>query len=93
MTGIDIAMHVVPWILTIISLSFSFYVIVHNKQKDEKQEAKACTIETTTVITKLELIQSAVNRTNDIISTIQNEIKGLEHRLTVVETMVKENNL
>lgn len=93
MTGADWVMHVIPWLLTLISLAFSFYVIVHNKQKDEKQEAKACTIETTTVITKLELIQQAVNRTNDIISTIQNEIKSLEHRLTVVETMVKENNL
>lgn len=93
MTGWDVFTHVIPWLLTVASLSYTIYATTHKNRKEEEAETKACTIETTTVITKLELIQQAVNRTNDIITTIQNELKDVEHRLTVVETMVKENNL
>ena len=97
MTSTDIVMHVIPWGFTLLSLSFSLYVIIRNNHKDDKKEDKECAIETTTVIVKLENIQQAINRTADMITSIQNELKDHGNRLTKVETIVenllKENNL
>lgn len=79
----------IPWGFTLLSVLIAIYSIIRNSAKDDKAEAKECAIDTTTVIVKLENIQQAVNRTSDMVSAIQAEIKNLDHRVTVIETKME----
>ena len=72
----------IPWGFTLISVLITIYTLV---KKDTKED----TATTATVITKLENIQQAVNRTSDMIAAIQAEIKDHDHRITVIETTIK----
>lgn len=76
----------IPWGFTLISILVAIYSLVRSGAKDEKKEAKECAIDTTTVIVKLENIQTTLNRLSDTIASIQTKVEGLDHRLTVVET-------
>lgn len=76
----------IPWGFTLISVLIAIYSIINNNAKDDKKEAEKHSIDATTVIVKLENIQQAVNKTGDMVSEIQKEIKGLDHRVTVIET-------
>ena len=83
--------HFIPWTLTLISVLIAVYSLIRNNAKNDKDEAKASAIDTTTVIVKLENIQQSVNRTTDMVSAIQNEIKSLDHRVTVIETKMGDD--
>lgn len=83
--------HFIPWTLTLISVLIAVYSLIRNNAKNDKDEAKASAIDTTTVIVKLENIQQSVNRTTDMVSAIQNEIKSLDHRVTVIETKMEDD--
>lgn len=85
------AINFIPWGFTLISVLIAIYSIIHANAKDDKNDAKACAIDTTTVIVKLENIQQSVNRTTDMVSAIQNEIKSLDHRVTVIETKMEDD--
>jgi peptidoglycan hydrolase CwlO-like protein len=76
----------IPWGFTLISVLIAIYSIINNNAKDDKKETEKHSIDATTVIVKLENIQQAVNKTGDMVSEIQKEIKGLDHRVTVIET-------
>lgn len=82
---------IVPWAISILSVLITIYSLIHANAKDDKNEAKANAIDATTVIVKLENIQQAVNRTTDMVSAIQNEIKSLDHRVTVIETKMEDD--
>ena len=77
----------IPWGFSLLSVLVAIYSIIRAAAKDEKKEAKETACDLTTVITKLELIQTTVNRTGDMIVAIQNEIKGLDHRVTKLEVL------
>ena len=81
----------IPWTLTLISVLIAVYSLIRNNAKDDKNEARANAIDATTVIVKLENIQQAVNRTTDMVSAIQSEIKSLDHRVTVIETKMEDD--
>lgn len=92
MSGID-PINFIPWGFTLLSVLIAVYSIVKNNAKDDKKESKDYAIDMTTVITKLEMIQQTVNKTSDNVTSIQGEIKSLEHRVTVIETTLGlENN-
>lgn len=80
------AINLIPWGFTLISVLIAIYSIINSNAKDDKKEATERTVDATTVIVKLENIQQAVNRTSDMVSAIQTEIKNLDHRVTVIET-------
>ena len=79
-----------PWVLTIISLLIAAYSLIKNAAKDDKHEAKKVAIDSTTVIVKLENIQQVVNESKTMMTSIQGELKNLEHRVTVIETKMGE---
>ena len=81
----------IPWTLTLVSVLIAVYSLIRNNAKDDKNEARANAIDATTVIVKLENIQQAVNRTTDMVSAIQSEIKALDHRVTVIETKMEDD--
>ena len=81
----------IPWGFTLISVLIAIYSIINSNNKEDKKEAEKHSIDTTTVIVKLENIQQAVNKTGDMVSEIQKEIKGLDHRVTVIETKIGED--
>lgn len=81
----------IPWTLTLISVLIAVYSLIRNNAKDDKNEARANAIDATTVIVKLENIQQSVNRTTDMVSAIQSEIKSLDHRVTVIETKMEDD--
>lgn len=82
---------IVPWTISIVSVLITIYSLIHANAKDDKNEAKANAIDATTVIVKLENIQQSVNRTTDMVSAIQSEIKSLDHRVTVIETKMEDD--
>ena len=91
-SGVD-PINFIPWGFTLLSVLIAVYSIVKNNAKDDKKESKDFAIDMTTVITKLEMIQQTVNKTSDNVTSIQGEIKSLEHRVTVIETTLGlENN-
>lgn len=79
----------VPWGFTLISVLIAIYTLVKSGAKDEKKEAKECAIDTTTMIVKLENIQTALDRMSNAVTSIQTKVESLDHRLTVVETQLK----
>lgn len=81
----------IPWTIAIVSVLITIYSLIKANAKDDKNEAKANAIDATTVIVKLENIQQAVNRTTDMVSAIQSEIKSLDHRVTVIETKMEDD--
>lgn len=82
---------IIPWTISIVSVLITIYSLIHANAKDDKNEARANAIDATTVIVKLENIQQSVNRTTDMVSAIQNEIKSLDHRVTVIETKMEDD--
>lgn len=86
--GVD-PVNFIPWGFTLISVLIAIYSLVKNGAKDDKNEAKECAIDTTTVIVKLENIQQALNKVSDSIQTMQTKMESLDHRLTIVETQLK----
>ena len=78
--------NLIPWGFTLISVLIAIYSIINSNAKDDKKEMAERTVDATTVIVKLENIQQAVNRTSDMVSAIQTEIKNLDHRVTIIET-------
>lgn len=86
MKGIEIITHVIPWFFTIISILITVYTIVKNNTKDAKKDAKECAVDTTTVIVKLENLQSTMNRMMESMTSMQTKFENFDHRLTVVET-------
>ena len=83
--------NLIPWGFTLISVLIAIYSIINSNAKDDKKEATDRTVDATTVIVKLENIQQAVNRTSDMVLAIQNELKSLDHRVTVIETKMEGN--
>ena len=83
--------NVIPWIISIVSVLITVYSLIHANAKDDKNEARANAVDATTVIVKLENIQQAVNRTTDMVGAIQNEIKNLDRRVTVIETKMEDD--
>ena len=81
------AINFIPWGFTILSVLVAIYSIIRAAAKDEKKESKETACDLTTVIVKLEAIQTTVNRTGDMIIAIQNEIKSLDHRVTKLEVL------
>ncbi len=81
----------IPWTISIVSVLITIYSLIKANAKDDKNEARAGAIDATTVIVKLENIQQSVNRTTDMVSAIQNEIKSLDHRVTVIETKMEDD--
>lgn len=59
---------------------------IYNRTKDAKKDTKDCTVDTTTVIVKLENLQNTINRLLESITSIQTKVENMDHRLTVVET-------
>lgn len=93
MTGWDLVTHIIPWVLTVASLSYTIYVTTKKNKKEDIKEAKECTVETTAVVYKLESIKDIVTETRRDIKDIQADIKGLEKRVTTLETQFKEAKL
>lgn len=85
------AENLIPWTIAIVSVLITIYSLIKANAKDDKNEAKANAIDATTVIVKLENIQQSVNRTTDMVSAIQSEIKSLDHRVTVIETKMEDD--
>lgn len=83
--------NIIPWTISIVSVLITIYSIVKANAKDDKKDARDSAVDTTTLIVKLENIQQAVNRTGDIVSAIQGEIKSLDHRVTVIETKMEDD--
>ena len=83
--------NLIPWGLALLSTLIAIYSIINGNAKDDKKEAEKHSIDATTVIVKLENIQQAVNKTGDMVSEIQKEIKGLDHRVTVIETKMGDD--
>lgn len=93
MTGWELFTHVIPWLLTVASLSYTIYQGNKKNKKEDIKEAKECTVETTAVVYKLESIKDIVTETRRDIKDIQTDIKGLEKRVTTLETQFKEAKL
>lgn len=81
----------IPWTISIVSVLITIYSLIKANAKDDKRNARDIAVDTTTLIVKLENIQQAVNRTGDIVSSIQGEIKALDHRVTVIETKLEDD--
>lgn len=81
----------IPWAISILSVLITIYSLIKANAKDDKKNARDIAVDTTTLIVKLENIQQAVNRTGDIVSSIQGEIKALDHRVTVIETKLEDD--
>lgn len=81
----------IPWAISIVSVLITIYSLIKTNAKDDKKNARDIAVDTTTLIVKLENIQQAVNRTGDIVSSIQGEIKALDHRVTVIETKLEDD--
>jgi len=75
------AVNFIPWGFTLLSVLIAIYSLVKNNTKEDSTT-------TATVITKLENIQRTVDKTGDMVTAIQNEIKTLDHRVTVLETKI-----
>lgn len=59
---------------------------IYNRTKDAKKDTKECTVDTTTVIVKLENLQNTINRLLETMTSMQTKFENFDHRLTVVET-------
>lgn len=73
-------------ILSVLGIGLTVYNIIKGNFKDVKKETKETTIDSTTMIVKLDNIQISINQLNEAVRSIQSKIEGLDHRLTVVET-------
>lgn len=78
-----------PWILTLISVLIAICSLVYAVTKDSKKEVKEGSISATTVIVKLENLQTTMNRMSDSFASMQTKFENFDHRLTVVETQLK----
>ena len=81
LTTVDIV-NFIPWGFTLLSILITVYTMVKKGTKED-------TATTATVITKLENIQRTVDKTGDIVTTIQDDIKKIDKRVTVLETKMK----
>ena len=72
----------IPWGFTLLSVLITIYTLVKKDTKDDSAT-------TATVIAKLENIQRAVDKTGDMITVIQGELKNLDRRITKLETIEK----
>ena len=72
----------IPWGFTLLSVLITIYTLVKKDTKDDSAT-------TATVIAKLENIQRAVDKTGDMITVIQGELKSLDRRITKLETIEK----
>lgn len=75
------AVNFIPWGFTLLSVLIAIYSLVKNNTKEDSST-------TATVITKLENIQRTVDKTGDVVSSIQGEMKEHDHRITVLETKI-----
>lgn len=84
---------VIAWFFALVGIGFSFYTVVKNNAKANedktikaKESENKCSIETNTVLIRLDGIQSSIDRLSGSVSNIQNKMENLDHRLTVAET-------
>lgn len=82
----------IPWGFTLLSLLIAIYSIVNNNAKSDKTDARNTAIDITTVIVKLENIQQSIDRMNTVVTSIQNDLKELDHRVTIIETRMGDDD-
>ena len=80
-TGVD-PINFIPWGFTLLSVLITIYTLV---KKGTKEDSAV----TATVITKLENIQRTVDKTGDMVTSLQNEIKDHGVRLARLETKME----
>lgn len=68
------AKDIVPWIIAGCSLILALYTAITKKAGEQ-----------TAVITKLEMIQQAVDKTGSIVEDMQQQMHSIEHRVTTLE--------
>lgn len=79
----------IPWGFTLISVLVAIYSLIRSGAKDDKKEAKECAVDTTTVLVKLENLQTSMNRMVESMYSMQNKFENFDHRLTFVEAQLK----
>ena len=79
--GVD-PVNFIPWGFTLLSVLITIYTLVKKGTKEDSAT-------TATVITKLENIQRTVDKTSDMITSLQAEVKDHGVRLTRLETQIE----
>ena len=79
--GVD-PINFIPWGFALLSILVTIYTLV-------KRDTKEDTATTATIITKLEDIQKTVDKTSDMITSLQAEVKDHGVRLTRLETQIE----
>lgn len=70
---------------SVISLLIAIFGFMRTMKKDSSDDAS----QMTTVLVKLENIQQGINDLKTDVSSIKNDIKDLDHRLTIEEESLK----
>lgn len=70
---------------SVISLLIAVFGFMRTMKKDSSDDAS----QMTTVLVKLENIQQGINDLKTDVSSIKNDIKDLDHRLTIEEESLK----
>lgn len=70
---------------SVISLTIAILGFLRTMKKDSSEDAS----QMTTVLVKLENIQQGINDLKADVSSIKNDIKELDHRLTIEEESLK----
>lgn len=72
-------------LISIVSVSIAVLGFLRTMKKDSGEDAS----QMTTVLVKLENIQQGINDLKADVSSIKNDIKDLDHRLTIEEESLK----
>lgn len=72
-----------------VSVAFAIYTGVSNMKRNSKKDAQADATQLTTVIVKLENINTICTEIKSDISTIKADVKDLSERLVIVEQSTK----
>lgn len=70
---------------SVVSVAIAIFSFMRTMKKDSSEDAS----QMTTVLVKLENIQQGINDLKADVSSIKNDIKELDHRLTIEEESLK----
>lgn len=70
---------------SVVSVAIAIFSFMRTMKKDSSEDASRMT----TVLVKLENIQQGINDLKADVSSIKNDIKELDHRLTIEEESLK----
>lgn len=80
------ALNAIPWTIAFLSFLVAVVSLAISTNRESRKESKADATSMATVMSELKTIKESMGRLNSTMVVIQNDIKGFEHRVTVLET-------